>query len=155
MALTNHPHLAPRLKKEYRYTSTFSLSLHGLFEGEFYLYLYSPCTVNTLPGKLLKDFKIGGNILRTVKCDDELLLQATEEKPLQALSGRLIEVARFFGMQMNVKKTKVMSISRQSCLTKIMIDQKQLENVEYLRSFCSLITNNARRAREIKSRIAR
>jgi hypothetical protein len=29
--LTNHPHIAPRLKKEYSYTSTPSLGLRGLF----------------------------------------------------------------------------------------------------------------------------
>ena len=34
------PPLAPRLKKEYSYTSTPSLGLRGLFEGELYLYLY-------------------------------------------------------------------------------------------------------------------
>jgi hypothetical protein len=34
-------------------------------------------------------------------------------------------------MEMNVGKTKVMKISRQPSPMKIMIDQKQLENVEY------------------------
>jgi len=31
VALTTHLHLAPRLKKEYSYTSAPSLGLHGLF----------------------------------------------------------------------------------------------------------------------------
>jgi hypothetical protein len=31
VALTTHPHLEPRLKKEYSYTSTPPLGLHGLF----------------------------------------------------------------------------------------------------------------------------
>jgi len=35
-----------------------------------------------------------------------------------------------------------------------MIDQKQWENVEYFNYFGSLITNDARRTHEIKSRIA-
>ena len=34
-------------------------------------------------------------------------------------------------MEMNVEKTKVMRISRQPSPVTIMIDQKQLENVEY------------------------
>ena len=34
------PHLAPRLKKEQSYTSTPSLGLRGLSQGELYLYLY-------------------------------------------------------------------------------------------------------------------
>jgi len=33
------PHLAPRLKKEYRYTSTPLLGLRGLLWGELYLHL--------------------------------------------------------------------------------------------------------------------
>jgi hypothetical protein len=37
---------------------------------------------------------------------------------------------------------------------KIMIDQKQLENVEYFNYLGSMITNDARCTREIKSRIA-
>jgi len=37
---------------------------------------------------------------------------------------------RCYGMETNVEKTKVMRISRQPFSVKIMIDQKQLENVE-------------------------
>jgi hypothetical protein len=44
---------------------------------------------------------------------------------------RLSEIGRLYGMEMNVEKTKVMRISRQPSPMKIMIDQKQLENVEY------------------------
>jgi hypothetical protein len=57
-------------------------------------------------------------------------------------------------MEMNVEKTKVMRISRQPPRIKIMTDQKQLENVEYFNYLGSMITNDARCTREIKSRIA-
>jgi hypothetical protein len=46
-----------------------------------------------------------------------------------------------------------MRISRQPSLIKIMIDQKQLENVEYFNYLGSMITNDSRCTREIKSRI--
>ena len=36
------PHLAPRLKKEYNYTSTPLLSFHDRLQRELYLYLYFP-----------------------------------------------------------------------------------------------------------------
>jgi hypothetical protein len=55
---------------------------------------------------------------------------------------------------MNVEKTKVMRISRQPYPIKFMIDQKQLENVEHFNYLGSVITNDARCTREIKSRIA-
>jgi hypothetical protein len=40
---------------------------------------------------------------------------------------KLIEIGRCYGMEMNMKKTKVMRISRQQFPVKIIIDQKQLE----------------------------
>ena len=43
---------------------------------------------------------------------------------------KLIEIGRYYGMEMNVEKTKVMRISRQPFPVKIIIDQKQLENME-------------------------
>jgi hypothetical protein len=78
------------------------------------------------------DFKIGGQVIRTVKYADELVLLAREEKVLQGMIDRLIEIGRRYGMEMNVGKTKVIKISRQPSPMKIMIDQKQVENVEYL-----------------------
>jgi Tfp pilus assembly major pilin PilA len=67
---------------------------------------------------------------------------------------RLIEFGRRCGMEMNVEKTKVMRILKQTSPIKIMIDQKLLENVEYFNYLGSMITNDARCTREIKSRIA-
>jgi hypothetical protein len=48
---------------------------------------------------------------------------------LQGMIDRLIEIGRRYGMEMNVEKIKVMRISRQPYPIKIMIDQKQQENV--------------------------
>jgi hypothetical protein len=53
-----------------------------------------------------------------------------------------------------VEKTKVMRISRQPYAIQIMIDQKQLENVEYFKYLGSTRTNDARCTREIKFRVA-
>ena len=56
---------------------------------------------------------------------------------------------------MNVAKTKIMRISMQPSPVEIMADRKQRENVEYFRYLYSLITNDTRFTREIKSRIAK
>jgi len=53
-----------------------------------------------------------------------------------------------------VEKTKVMRISRQPSPVTIMIDQKQLENVECFKYLGSMLTNDGRCTCEIKSRIA-
>jgi hypothetical protein len=47
-------------------------------------------------------------------------------------------------MEMNVEKTGVMRISRQPYPIKIMIDQNQLENVEYFNYLDSMITTCVR-----------
>jgi hypothetical protein len=53
-----------------------------------------------------------------------------------------------------VEKAKVMRISRQPLPVKIMIDQKQLENVESFKYLGSILTDGGRCTCEIKHRIA-
>jgi hypothetical protein len=70
------------------------------------------------------------------------------------MTDKLTEVGRYNGMQMNVEETKVMRISRQSSPVQIMIEQKQLQNMEHFKYFGSMIANDARCTGEIKSRIS-
>jgi len=91
--------------------------------------LYSEClTKEALEG--FGDFRIGGKIINTLKYADDLVLLAKEEKVLQDMFDKIIEIRGCYGMEMNVEKTNVMRISRQQFPVKIMIDQKQLEDVE-------------------------
>jgi hypothetical protein len=91
--------------------------------------LYSEClTKEALDG--LGDFNIGGQIIQTVKYADDLVLMAKEETVLQGMIDKLIEIGSCYGMEINVGKTKVVRISRQPSPVTIIIDQKQLENVE-------------------------
>jgi hypothetical protein len=48
---------------------------------------------------------------------------------------KLIEIGRCYGFEINVETTKLMRISRQPSPVTIVIDQKQLENVEYFKYF--------------------
>ena len=67
---------------------------------------------------------------------------AKEETVLQGMIDKLIEIGRRYGMVMNEEKTKVMRISRQPSPVTIMIDQTQLENVEYFKYLGSMLTND-------------
>ena len=89
-----------------------------------------------------------------MKYADDLVLLAKEEKVLQDMIDKLTEIGRCYGMEMNVEKTKEMRISRQPFPVKIMIDQKQLENVESFKYLGSMLINDGRCTCEIKSRIA-
>ena len=73
---------------------------------------------------------------------------------LQGMINKLIEIGSCYGMEMNVEKTKVMRISRQPSPVTIMVDQKQLENVECFKYMGSMLTNDGRCTCEIKSRIS-
>ena len=73
---------------------------------------------------------------------------------LQGMIDKLIEIGSCYSMEMNVEKTKVMRISRQPSPITIMIDQKQLENVECFKYLGSMLTNDGKCTCEIKSRIA-
>jgi hypothetical protein len=66
---------------------------------------------------------------------------------------KLTETGRCYGMEMNVEKTKVMRISKQPFPVKIMVDQKQLQNVESFKYLGSMLTNDGRCTFEIKSMI--
>jgi hypothetical protein len=57
-------------------------------------------------------------------------------------------------MKITIKKTAVMRISMQPSPMKMKTDQKQPQNVEYFKYQSSTITNGARCARGIKSRIS-
>ena len=70
------------------------------------LNLYSEClTKEALEG--FGDFKIVGQIIHAVKYEDDLVLLAKEETVLQEMNDKLIEIGRFYGMEMNVEKNKI------------------------------------------------
>jgi len=100
------------------------------------------------------DFKIGGQIIHTVKYADDLVLLAKEEKVLQDMIHNLIEIGGCYGMEVSVEKANVMRISRQAFPVKIMIDEKQLENVEFFKYLGRILTKDGRCTCEIKCRIA-
>ena len=121
----------------------------------------SPILFNLYSGYLTKealeglgDFKIGGQIIHTVKYADDLVLLANEEMVLKDMIDELTEIGIYYGMEMNVEKTKVMRISRQPFPVKIIIDQKQLQNVESFKYLGSILTNDGICTCEIKCRIA-
>ena len=61
--------------------------------------LYSEC----LTKEALEGF---GQIIHTVKYADDLVLLAKEEKVLQDMIDKLIEIGRCYGMELNVEKIK-------------------------------------------------
>jgi hypothetical protein len=100
----------------------------------------------------LGDFKIRGQLIRTVKYADSLMLLAKEEKMLQGMIDRLVEIGRCYGKEMNVEKTKVIRLEGEPSQLHIMIDQNNWR-MKYLKYLGGIIRNKERRTHEIKFRI--
>jgi hypothetical protein len=94
---------------------------------QIYSTLYNKCfTKETLQG--YGDFKIGGQVIHTVKYADTLGLAAKEERVLQDMKDTLNEVGRCYGKNINLEKTMFMQISIQLSPVCIITDQEHLEN---------------------------
>jgi hypothetical protein len=89
-----------------------------------------------------------------VKCADDLVLLAKEEMVLHGMIDGLTEIGRCYGIEKTAEETKAIRISRKPYPLQVVIDQKQLENVKHFNYLDSMIRNNARCTREIKSTIA-
>jgi len=71
---------------------------------------------------------------------------------MRDMINKLTEIGGCYGMEMNVEKTKVMRISRQPVPVKIILNQKQLENVKSFKYLASILTNDGRCTCEVKCR---
>ena len=78
------------------------------------------------------DFKTEGQVIRTVIYADYLVILAKEEMMLQGMTEGLIEYGRFYGMEINVEKTKVMRISRQPSPIQIKIYKKNSKRMWHI-----------------------
>jgi len=79
-----------------------------------------------------RDFKIEGQVIRTVIYANYLVLLAKEEMVLHGMTEGLIEYGRSYGMEINVEKTKVMRISRQPSPIQIKIHQKNSQRMWHI-----------------------
>jgi hypothetical protein len=70
------------------------------------------------------------------------------------LINKLIDTGRCYGMEMNVKGTKVIEFLRKPSPVTITTEQNQLENVKYFKYLGNMLTDDGRCTCEIKSRIA-
>ena len=77
---------------------------------------------------------LGGRIINTIRYADDKAVVANSQKGLQQLMDNLNKVTREFGMKINVKKSKVMCISRKgNNKLKIYVDGQQVEQVSQFR----------------------
>ena len=98
--------------------------------------------------------KVGGKLIKDIRYADDQGMTASSEEGLQRLMDALHNTAKEYNMKINMKKTKVMRISREGVgAINIVIDGIKLEQVDQFRYLGSLITSDGRCEQEIKTRI--
>jgi len=94
--------------------------------------------------------KVGGKLVKDVRFADDQGMVAGSEGGLQKLMDGLNRTAKEYDMKVNIKKTKVMKVSRKGeGVINITIDGEILEQVEQFRYLGALITSNGRCETEI------
>ena len=100
--------------------------------------------------------KVGGNNINNLRCADDTVLIADSEQKLQTLLTTTTVKCIEKGLELNVKKTECMVISKKAN-TQICNISCNGENIKQVKSFKYLgytITQNAKSDAEIKKRIA-
>jgi HJR/Mrr/RecB family endonuclease len=86
--------------------------------------------------------------------DDQGIVSNTE-KGLQRIVDRLDEASKMYEMKINVKKTKVMLVSKEAGKKmKIVIDGKEVEQVDRFKYLGSMLTEDGKSMTDIKVRVA-
>ena len=99
--------------------------------------------------------KVGGRLTKALRFADDQAMLAGSQKGLQKMMDRLNKISKEYDMKINIKKTKIMRISKgKETTVKITIDGKELEQVGKFCYLGSMITNDAKCHVEIKRRIA-
>ena len=93
-------------------------------------------------------------LIYTLMCLADKVCFILVQRVQQCMIDKLIEIIAYYGMEMSIGKNKVMRISKLPSTIQFTIDQKPPKNVEFFKKLGSLITNGARRTREIKSSTA-
>jgi hypothetical protein len=98
--------------------------------------------------------KVGGRLLKDVRFADDQGMVADSELGLQRLMDGLVRTAKQYDMKINVKKTKVMRVSRKGeGDISIFIEGQRVEQVQKFKYLGSLMTADGRCEEEIKVRI--
>ena len=90
-------------------------------------------------------------LIRYLRFADDQTILARNQKGLQAMMDRLNTTSSEYGIKINIKKTKVLKISKgKGTIVRIHIGGKQIEQVKEFCYLGSMITADAKCHREIK-----
>ena len=102
----------------------------------------------------VQGISFNGNNITNLRYADDAVLVADTKKKLQRMIDKLNDTCKNYGMDINVKKTKVMVISKnKNVICDLTLDSKPLEQVNRYKYLGSWITEDARCEVDIRARI--
>ncbi len=122
----------------------------------------SPLLFNIYADELMREammgnedgVKVGGRLIQVIKFADDQAITASTNNGLQRMMELVNNKANEYGMKINIKKTKVMKISKNGGGVKIKIDGIQLDQVKEFCYLGSIVTEDMKCDKEISRRIA-
>ena len=78
---------------------------------------------------------------------------ADKRKKMQNMIDRLHKTCKKYGMEINVKKTKVMIMNKTEKQRSIMLDGVPLEQIKHFKYLRSWITDDAKSDKDIRTRV--
>jgi hypothetical protein len=117
--------------------------------------IYAEALVKEVTEEAKEGIKVGGRIINAVRFADDQAMLGSSIAGLQWLMNKLTEVAEEFGMSINIKKTKIMRISKSDARKfEIKVNGQCLEQVSQFKYLGSTITEDGRCQKEVRIRIA-
>ena len=105
--------------------------------------------------KVTDGVKVGGTLVQAVRFADDQAMVSSTNAGLQRMMDVLNTTSKEYGMKINIKKTKVMRISRtEGAKAKILIDGNSLEQVMEYCYLGSTVTSDGKCHKDIRKRIA-
>ena len=103
----------------------------------------------------LKGIQFNGINITNFRYADDAVLAAYSKQKLQVMLDKLSDTCKNYGMAINVKKTKVMVVSKRGKIKcQVTLDNKTLEQVSRYKYLGSWISDDAKCVEEIRTRIA-
>ena len=98
---------------------------------------------------------VNGQIINNVRFADDAVLLALSQEDLQRLVDIINERCKKFGMEINVKKTVVMAISKEPDIRiNVTIDGKELRQVDHFKYLGSFVTTDCKSNMDIRTKVA-
>lgn len=103
-----------------------------------------------------KDVKINGKVIHCIRFADDIAMVTETAKDMQQSLTVFNEILKRYLMKINIRKTKIMVVSKESRVptVKIRLDNKEIDQVHQYTYLGSILTSDSRCSVEIRHRIA-